>query len=230
MSRVPKIVGDSTWQYRRMNDHPCTYSFEEVVMSAWQHLAWASALCICVSAVGGLLAKDDKPAHLKVGDPAPVFESTDDQGKSWNSADHVGKKIIVVYFYPADMTGGCTKQACGFRDDLAKLADKGVEVVGISGDSVKNHQVFKAFHKLNFTLLADEDGAVAKKFGVPVSAGGIFKTKDVDGKEVELKRGVTAQRWTFVIGKDGKIANINSKVNAAEDSKKILEVVEKLSK
>ncbi len=75
---------------------------------------------------------DDKPAELKVGDQAPSFTSTDDEGKSWKSSDHVGKKILVVYFYPADMTPGCTKQACGFRDDMAKLTDKGIEVVGVS--------------------------------------------------------------------------------------------------
>ena len=175
-------------------------------------------------------AAEDKAANLKVGDPAPTFHATDDQCQTWKSSDHVGKKIVVVYFYPADMTGGCTKQACGFRDDLTKLADKGVEVVGVSGDSAKNHQVFKKVHKLNFTLLADQDGALAKKFGVPVNKGGIFPTKDENGKAVELTRGVTIQRWTFVIGKDGKIVHKNDKVNAAGDSKQILEVVQKLAK
>ena len=172
----------------------------------------------------------DEPKDVKVGDAAPSFDSTDDQGKPWKSADHVGKKIVVVYFYPADMTVGCTKQACAFRDDSAKLTDKGIEVVGVSGDSVKNHQVFKASHKLNFTLLADEDGQVAKKFGVPVSKGGDFKTKDVEGNEVVLKRGVTAKRWTFIVDKDGKVAYKNTMVTAAEDSRKVLEVVEKLDK
>jgi peroxiredoxin Q/BCP len=171
---------------------------------------------------------EDKPVN--VGDPAPVFQSTDDQGKVWKSSDHIGKKIVVIYFYPADMTGGCTRQACGFRDDMAKLADKGIEVVGVSGDSVANHQVFKAVHKLPFTLLADEDGSVAKKFGVPLKPGGVFKTKDQNGKDVQLKRGVTEARWTFVIGKDGKIALKNENVNAAEDSKKILDEVTKPAK
>jgi peroxiredoxin Q/BCP len=175
-------------------------------------------------------AEDAKKVDLKVGDKAPDFTSTDDKGKEWKSSDHVGKKIMVIYFYPADLTGGCTKQACGFRDDMKKLADKGVEVVGVSGDSASNHQLFKKVHKLNFTLLADEDGSVAKKFGVPVGKGGTFKTKDLDGNPVTLKRGVTIQRWTFVIGKDGKIAFKNSKVKAAEDSKKILDVVQDLNK
>src|SRR5438552_4001069 len=129
------------------------------------------ALVVSFLAVSGLLLAEEKKVNLKVGNQAPKFESTDDQGKAWKSTDHVGKKIMVVYFYPADLTGGCTKQACGFRDDMAKLSSKNVEVVGVSGDAVKNHQIFKAVHKLPFTLLADETGAVAKKFGVPLKKG-----------------------------------------------------------
>src|SRR5260221_6801996 len=151
----------------------------------------------------GLLAEDDsKKVELKIGAKAPEFESVDDQGQPWKSGDHFGKKVVVVYFYPADMTGGCTKQACGFRNDMKKLADKGVEVVGVSGDSVDNHKFFKEFHKLNFTLLADEKGEVGKAFGVPVSAGGTVPAKDENnkvvkdenGKEKKLTRGVTIQR------------------------------------
>jgi peroxiredoxin Q/BCP len=170
---------------------------------------------------------DSKAANLKVGDSAPVFEATDDQGNAWKSADHIGKKILVVYFYPADLTGGCTKQACNYRDDMKKLTDKGVEVVGISGDSAKNHEVFKKVEKLNFTLLADENGAVATKFGVPIKKGGDFSTKDADGKAIVLTRGVTANRWTFVISKDGKIIYKNTMVNPTQDSKQILELLEK---
>jgi peroxiredoxin Q/BCP len=166
---------------------------------------------------------------LKAGDPAPKFESIDDQGKPWKSEDHVGKHVVVVYFYPADCTGGCTKQARGFRDDMETLKKEGIEVVGVSGDSVKNHQIFKKLEKLNFTLLADEDGSVAKKFGVPTKPGAEIK-KQIDGKEEVLKRGVTAARWTFVIGKDGKILLKNTSVNAPEDSKAVLKAVEAASK
>ena len=166
-------------------------------------------------------------ADVNVGDAAPTFNSTDDQGKPWKSSDYFGKKVVVVYFYPADMTGGCTKQACGFRDDMKTLQDKGVEVVGVSGDAVRNHQLFKKVHSLNFTLLADEDGSVAKAFGVPVSAGGTVKST-IDGKEESLVRGVTAKRWTFVIDKQGKVVSKDTEVKAAEDSKKILGVVEGL--
>lgn len=178
--------------------------------------------------------------ELKVGDKAPEFMSTDDAGKAFKSSDVVGKKIVVVYFYPADFTGGCTNQACAFRDDYAKLKEKGVEVIGVSGDSVKGHAAFKTYYKLPFKLLADEEGTVAKAFGVPAGKGGVVpKPKDqkgavienltdADGKPVEIKQGVRIQRWTFVIDKDGKIAFINKKVNAAQDAKSVAEVVEKL--
>src|SRR5450631_2988201 len=114
--------------------------------------------------------KDKKKAELKVkvGDTAPTFQSVDEDGKTFKSGDVVGKKILVLYFYPADFTGGCTAQACGFRDDIEKLGSKGVEVVGVSGDSAGNHKLFKKHEKLNFTLLADEKGELAMKFGVPV--------------------------------------------------------------
>jgi peroxiredoxin Q/BCP len=165
---------------------------------------------------------------IDVGDKAPSFMATDDQGKPWDSADHIGKGVLVVYFYPADLTGGCTKQACGFRDDMQALSAKGVEVVGVSGDSVANHQLFKQVKNLNFTLLADEKGTIAKAFGVPTKPGGVFKFPGADGQKHTLKRGVTASRWTFVIDKQGKIALKETKVNAAEDAKAVAAAVESL--
>jgi peroxiredoxin Q/BCP len=180
-----------------------------------------------VVSVLALLAQDKPAVDLKVGDAAPKFEAPDDTGKAWKSEEHVGKKIVVVYFYPASFTPGCTKQACGFRDDQKAFADKDVEVVGVSGDSVKGQEAFKKFHKLNFALLADEKGEVAKAFGVPAGKGGTVKQK-IDDKEEEFTRGVSAKRWTFVIDKAGKIAFKNTEVKAAEDSKAILAVIEKL--
>lgn len=180
--------------------------------------------------VAGFAIAEDKKVELKVGDEAPKFQSIDDTGKEWKSTDHVGKKVIVVYFYPADLTGGCTKQACSYRDDMSKLTELGVEVVGVSGDTVKNHELFKLDHKLNFTLLADEKGDVAKAFGVPVTVESkVAKVKKVDGTPVELTRSATAQRWTFVIGLDGKIALKNPKANPTEDSKAVIKLLEKKS-
>jgi peroxiredoxin Q/BCP len=162
---------------------------------------------------------------VDVGEKAPTFEATDDQGNTWKSADHIGKGVLVVYFYPAAMTGGCTKQACGFRDDMKVLKDKGIEVVGVSGDEVPNLKFFKDAHELNFTLLSDEKGEIAKAFGVPFGKGGVVKPK-INGKTEVLKRGVTTKRWTFVIDKEGKITAKNTKANPANDAKDVLKAVE----
>jgi len=176
---------------------------------------------------GNLLAQDEKRVDLNVGDTAPVFAATDDQGKPWKTADLVGKKFVVVYFYPADFTSGCRMQAQKFRDDMNALNEKGIEIIGISGDSVVTHALFKKAEKLNFTLLADEDGGIAKKFGVPLSPGGEVRARDAEGNKLVLKREVTAARWTFIIGMDGKIAYKNTKVNPTEDSKRVAAFIEK---
>lgn len=178
-----------------------------------------------VLGVAGLNAQAD---DLNVGDKAPEFEARDDAGKTVKSSDIVGKKVIVVYFYPADLTGGCTKQACGFRDDMKTLSGKDVVVLGVSGDSVENHKIFKKEHDLNFQLLADEDGAVAKAFGVPFTPGPAKAKVKADGKEIELTRGGTAKRWTFLIDKSGKVVMKNTEVKAADDSKAILKAIEDL--
>ena len=162
---------------------------------------------------------------IEVGEPAPVFEAIDDTGKLWKSSDHIGNRVLVVYFYPADMTGGCTAQACGYRDRIGSLTASGVEVVGVSGDSVENHKIFKQAHNLNFTLLADGDGSVATAFGVPVSLGEKTVVKTVNDKEVPLVRTATARRWTFVIDRNGMIVHKDSKVDARSDPETIAKVI-----
>jgi peroxiredoxin Q/BCP len=174
---------------------------------------------------------------LEVGATAPAFEAIDDAGKPWKSADHVGKKVIVFYFYPGDFTPGCTAQARSFRDSMNKLTDQGVEVIGISGDSAGSHELFKKVQELNFTLLADEEGKLAKLFGVPVSKGAEVKArdargkpiKDATGKDTVFTRGVTAARWTFIIGKDGHIVSRNTRVNPVQDSKEVAAFIEKMN-
>ncbi len=172
----------------------------------------------------------EKPVELKVGDEAPKFEAKDDAGEDWKSEDRVGEKILVVYFYPADTTGGCTKQACGYRDKLAEFEEQGVEVVGVSGDSVESHQLFKKIENLNFTLLSDYDGKVAKAFGVKTGPGGTVKWESPEGETIELVRGVTTMRWTFVIDLDGKIAYKNDEVDHAKDPAEVVKVIAKLRK
>ena len=174
--------------------------------------------------------EDTKPtAGLEVGTKAPAFEALDENGRLWKSTDVVGKKYLVVYFYPAAMTGGCTKQACAFRDHKKELQQLGADVVGVSGDEVKNLQYFKRTQNLNFTLLSDAEGKIAKKFGVPTRQGGSI-VRTIDGKEVTLRRNITTSRWTFIIGKDGTIIYRNTKVNAGQDSEQVLNFLKNLAK
>jgi arylsulfatase A-like enzyme/peroxiredoxin len=163
------------------------------------------------------------PAALQTA--APFFAALDDSGKYWKSNEHVGKKTIVVYFYPADMTGGCTKQACSYRDAAAELSKLNVEVIGISGDSVENHQAFKKLHGLNFTLLADTDGKIAESFGVPVTRESKKVVAKVEDKELTLLRDVTTKRWTFVIDPAGTILYRNTEVTAVEDCRNVIDVI-----
>ncbi|NOY43336.1 MAG: peroxiredoxin [Planctomycetes bacterium] len=170
---------------------------------------------------------DEKPVVLKVGDKAPVFSGTDENNKPWDSKSRSGKKVVVVYFYPADMTPGCTKQACNYRDALSELKREDVEIVGVSGDTPENHKHFKNEFQLNFTLLADPEGKIADAFGVKTTAGGSID-RMIQGKKVTLQRGVTAMRWTFVIDKQGKIAHKDTSVNFMKDAETVLKVIEKL--
>jgi peroxiredoxin Q/BCP len=161
-------------------------------------------------------------AAVSVGEQAPTFSAKDQDGKEWTLSNHLDKPYLVVYFYPAAMTGGCTKQACSYRDFKMQNSDLDIEVVGISGDPVQNLAYFKQAEQLNFTLLSDPDGAIAKAFGVPVSAGEKSITRTVDGKEVELIRENTASRWTFVIDREGKIVYRDDQVKPTEDLENIL--------
>ena len=162
---------------------------------------------------------------LSVGDKAPAIKAMDDQGESWKINKFLGKKYIVIYFYPAAMTGGCTKQACSYRDHRDELQSAGVEVVGISGDKVENLRLFKQAENLNFTLLSDPQGDIARAFGVPVSKGGSIK-RTVDGTEHELVRDLTTKRWTFIVGKDKKIIYKNESVNAEKDTEEVLKFIQ----
>jgi peroxiredoxin Q/BCP len=162
------------------------------------------------------------------GDKIGDFSALNDNGKLWNSSE-VNTQFLVVYFYPAAMTSGCTKQACAYRDDKSKLEKMGITVIGISGDKVENLKHFKEAYHLNFTLLSDAEGKLAHKFGVPTSKGGAI-TKAFNGNNFLLTRGITASRWTFVLDKNRKIIYKNSKVNAAEDSKNIMEIISKIKK
>ena len=139
---------------------------------------WFSAVCfVCLwvwRAVSG--GAEGQAPVLAVGDKAPAFNANTHAGDLWQTEEHVGHgKYVVVYFYPAAMTGGCTKQACSYRDQAADLSGLDVEVIGISADPVNNLKVFRDAHNLNFTLLSDVNGCIARQFGVPISKGGIIQ-------------------------------------------------------
>ena len=131
-------------------------------------------------------------AKLEAGDDAPEFEAKDADGKTWRLSDLRGKKII-LYFYPADDTPGCTREACDFRDSHSDLADAGYVVLGASPQGAKSHSAFSSKHRLNFPLLVDEDMSLAKAYGT----AGVF------GKFESIP--LMVQRSTFVIDADGKI-------------------------
>ena len=100
--------------------------------------------------------------NLTVGSEAPAFSLLDENGEKWNSGDFLGKKNILIFFYPAAMTGGCTKQACSYRDDITEWESRDFEIVGISGDKPENLKLFKKTEELNFRLLSDSNGKVAR--------------------------------------------------------------------
>ena len=172
-----------------------------------------------------LFSQENK--SLKMGDKAPKFKTLADNGKIWNSEKYMGKKYIIVYFYPAAMTGGCTKQACAYRDFKNNIKSANAVVVGVSGDNVEGLKLFKKANDLNFTLLSDESGEIAKMFGVPTRDGGTI-TRKIDGESIDLVRGTTAARWTFIIDKKGNIVYKNDSVNATKDTEQVLDFIENL--
>ena len=179
----------------------------------------------------GLLAApavEAQDASLSVGDAAPAFQAVADNGKVWRSRDTVGKKFLVVYFYPGAMTAGCTKQACLFRDNRTKLRALGAEVVGVSGDRVAGLKAFKGSNRLNFPLLSDTAGTIARAFGVPLRGGASMK-RTVNGKEVEITRDVTAARWTFIIDRTGKIVFKETQVDPEGDSAAVIAAMQRLT-
>jgi peroxiredoxin Q/BCP len=139
--------------------------------------------------------------RLSVGDPAPEFALTDSTGKTVSLSDYRGRSVV-VYFYPAAGTPGCTKQACDFRDNLAELNDAGFDVVGISPDSEAKLAKFAAAEGVNFPLLSDADRAVMQQWGAY-------------GEKQNYGRTITGVlRSTFIVDADGKIAKAAYNVRA----------------
>jgi peroxiredoxin Q/BCP len=144
---------------------------------------------------------------LQVGDKAPDFELTSDTGEKVRLSDFRGKKVV-LYFYPKDMTSGCTTQACGFRDEYPTIQAKNAVVLGVSPDSAASHQKFKSKHNLPFTLLVDEDHAVAEVYGV-------WGEKSMYGRKY---MGII--RSHFVIDEEGQLIDIQVKISPKKSAEK----------
>jgi peroxiredoxin Q/BCP len=148
--------------------------------------------------------------HPKIGNLAPAFSLLDQTGAKVSLKDFRDKKNVVLYFYPKAMTPGCKVQACGLRDSQAALAKLDTVVLGVSPDPVGRLQKFIEKEQLNFTLLSDEDHAVADKYGC-------WGMKKFMGREF-----MGLLRTTFIIGKDGKLRHIIAKVNTKNHHDEVL--------
>ena len=149
---------------------------------------------------------------LEVGSKAPDFTLQDQDGNLHSLSDYKGQKVL-LYFYPKDNTAGCTKQACAYSQLKSEFLEKGIQIIGLSKDSVKSHKNFEQKQNLDITLLSDENLDV-------ISSYDVWHEKKMCGKTY---MGVV--RTTYVIDENGIIIFSNDKVNAAQDAQKMLETV-----
>ena len=150
---------------------------------------------------------------IELGDVIPHFTAIDTNEEKFDTLEYIGKKPLVIYFYPKDNTLGCTAQACGFRDQYQDFTDLGAEVIGISTDTVDSHDTFVKRYKLPFVLLSDTDKKLRKLFGVP---SGLM--------------GMLPGRVTYVIDKEGKVVLIfDNGINATKHISVALEAIKKNS-
>lgn len=148
---------------------------------------------------------------IQVGDVVPQFSAVDAQGNLFDSASVIGKKTVVLYFYPKDNTPGCTAQACSFRDQYEDFLDLGAEVIGISSDGLASHQKFTAQYQLPFLLLSDTDKKIRKLFGVPTAFLGLLPG-----------------RVTYVIDAKGVVQMVFNSMLAGQHIQKALEAIKKI--
>lgn len=146
---------------------------------------------------------------LKTGKLAPDFTLEDHNSIAYTLSDYRGKSPVIIYFYPKANTPGCTKQACGIRDNLSKFNQNQIKIFGISVDSKDALKEFVEEHNLNFPLLSDNDKKVSKAYNVLNMSG-------------------LSSRVTYIIDKEGKIAHILNDINIDEHAEKVLELAIKL--
>ena len=149
---------------------------------------------------------------LKPGDKAPEFKLKSDAGEDISLKDFKGKKVI-LYFYPKDMTSGCTVEACNFRDNIKKIEKKNAVVIGVSADDTKSHVKFKEKYDLPFTLLSDETHKMLEDYGV-------WQEKSMYGKKY-----MGIARTTFIIDEKGKIEKVFEKVKVDSHAEEILDII-----
>lgn len=150
---------------------------------------------------------------IDAGSKAPAFTLPTDDGSSVSLTDFAGKKVV-LYFYPKDDTSGCTTQACEFRDSWRAVQKAGAVVLGVSPDGVASHQKFRDKYDLPFPLLADEDHAVAERYGV-------WGEKSMYGRKY-----FGVLRTTFIIDEEGRIARVFEKVTPKGHAAEVLAALE----
>jgi thioredoxin-dependent peroxiredoxin len=151
------------------------------------------------------------------GSKAPQFELLDASGTKVSLKNLLGKKNLILYFYPKDMTPGCTTEACSFRDNIEAIRRLGAAVVGISGDTAASHRKFTDKHALNFPLLADVDNEVGKRYGV-------YKKKSLYGREF-----MGYERTTMIIDKSGVIRRVFPKVKVNGHTAEVIAALKDLA-
>jgi peroxiredoxin Q/BCP len=157
--------------------------------------------------------EDSSAGKIKVGDHAPDFTLPDQNGRMVSLKDLIGQKVVVLYFYPADFSRGCTAEACSFRDNYEVFKEAGAEVVGVSSQSVDSHQRFALENRLPFILLSDKNGEVRKLYGVSSTLG------------------LIPGRVTYVIDKKGIVRHVfSSQLNATKHVEEALQVLKEMSK
>lgn len=151
--------------------------------------------------------------HSLEGKKAPAFEAVDEDGNKVTLKSLLAGGNLVLYFYPKDMTPGCTTEACSFRDNIAAIKKAGAQVIGVSADSSASHQKFIAKHDLTFKLLADTDNKITKAYGV-------YQKKSLYGREF---MGIV--RSTFIIDRDGTIRKVFPKVKVMGHTEEVLDAL-----
>ncbi len=164
--------------------------------------AWSARgllLLWMASEMSGSFAASKQMTQLKIGDKAPDFTANTYDGKRIALNDFLGKRGIVIFFYPKDGTPVCTQEACAFRDSYEKFVEAGTEVIGVSSDQEDVHRAFAEKHKLSFPLISDSDGSLRRTFGVPKTFG------------------IVPGRVTYVIDKQGIVRHIFSAQFASDE-------------